>query len=235
MRTTKGATASQAGAPAAARPATVAPPASLGERVLEWITKHRQASGYAGAAIAIGIVLVVWNVTATRRSELEARTSLAGARIAFESRNLGLASSELARVRENYSGTKAAEEATLLLAQVRLLQGQTDQALQLLQGFASGASRDYRAQAYGLLGGALENSGKVAEAAQAYEQAGAAAQLDFLKAQYLSDAGRTWLATGDTARAVSTYKRIVTDLGTAAAATEATVRLGELTKGSFTP
>lgn len=211
------------------------PTQTTAERVLAWVGRHRQGSAYGGAAILVAAILVVWNISATRRSEVEARSNLANARIAFESRNMGLASSELARVRENYSGTKAAEEATLLLAQVRLSQGQTDQALQLLQDFAPGASRDYRAQGYGLLAAALENAGKLADAAQAYERAGDAASLDFMKAQYLSDAGRTWVTAGDTARAVATYRRVATDLAKTTQANEATLRLGELTKGTVTP
>jgi outer membrane PBP1 activator LpoA protein len=186
-------------------------------------------------AVLVGAALVWWNIVATRQSEAEARTNLQGARVAFESRNLGLAASELARVRENYAGTKAAEEATLLMAQVRLLQGQRDAAIQLLQTFAPGASREYRAQAYGLLGGALEDAGRGSDAAGAYERASGEASLDFLKAQYLSDAGRAWVGAGDTSRAVAAYRRITTELGETSVATEAAVRLGELTKGAITP
>ena len=51
------------------------------------------------------------------------------ARLAFEQENDPLAASEFARIRENYSGSRAAEQATLLLAQTRLLQGQAQQAL----------------------------------------------------------------------------------------------------------
>lgn len=230
LRTTKEATVPQSGGVAAGRLAPAAP--SAGERLLAWIAKHRQVSAYGAGAIVIAVALVVWNMSATRRNESEARTALANARVAFESRNYALASSELSRLRENSAGTKAAEEATLLLAQIRLQQGQPDQALQLLQDFAPGASRDYRAQAFGLLAGALENTAQLTDAAQAYERAGEAATLPFLKTQYLSDAARTWLSAGDTARAVSTYRRIVADSGDSAPATEAMVRLGELTKGA---
>ena len=216
-----------------ARPAAAAP--TNAERLFAWISKHRQASTYVGVGIVVAALLFVWNLTATRRSEAEARATLGSARVAYESRNLGLAQSELARVRENFAGTKAAEEATLLLAQVRLLQGQTAEGLQMLQDFAPSASRDYRAQAYGLLGAALENDKKFADAAQAYERAADAAPLAFMQAQYLSDAGRAWVTAGDTARGVTTYRRIVADYNSSSVAPEATVRLGELTKGAPLP
>jgi tetratricopeptide (TPR) repeat protein len=233
VRTTKEAVAPQPGTVNTARQATPAP--SAGDRLLEWIGKHRQASTYGAVVIVAVVGFLVWNISARGRTESEARSALSNARVAFESRNLGLASSELSRVRENYAGTKAAEEATLLLAQVRLLQGQADQGLQLLQDLAPDASVDYRSKAFGLLGAALENAGRVTEAAQAYERAGNAEELPFLKTQYLSEAGRAWAAAGDTARAVSIYRRIVSELGTAGGATEAQVRLGELTKGVSTP
>jgi len=236
LRTPKEAVAPPSGMGSASqRPATVGHTPTAGERVLAWIGKHRQASAYAAVAIAAAAGLVVWNIMSSGRVEAEARASLSSARMAFDSRNLAVAASELARVRENFSGSQAAEEATLLLAQVRLLQGQTDQGVQLLQEFAPGASREYRAQAYGLLAVAYENAGKLPDAAQAYEQAAGGAELDFLKAQFLSDAGRTWLAAGDTNRAISTYRRVVKDMESTTAAREATVRLGELTKGAALP
>jgi len=205
------------------------------ERVVAWFKKHPQLTSWGGVIIIAAAGLFVWNRSTTSQSEAEARASLQGARVSFESHNYGFASSELQRVRENYSGTKAAEEATLLLAQVRIGQHQNDQAVQLLQEFAPGASRDYRSQAYSLLGASLENAGRPAEAAPAYETSAEAAMLPFLKAQALADAGRAWVAAGDTARAVATYKRITTELKETGPATEAQVRIGELTKGATTP
>jgi len=133
---------------------------------------------------------------------------------------------------ENYSGTRAAQEGNILLAQVRLAQGQSQQAIDLLKEFARNAGKDYRAQAYGLLGAAYENASHPRDAADAYQRAADAAQYPFLRAQFLSDAGRAWLAAGDTAQAVTAYKTIAQQLDSTSAATEAKVRLGELTKGA---
>jgi cytochrome c-type biogenesis protein CcmH/NrfG len=83
-----------------------------------------------------------------------------------------------------------------------------------------------------LLGGAYENLGRFREAGDAYENGSAAARLDFLKAQMLSDAGRAWTYAADTAKAIATYRRIVKDFPKEGTATEAKVRLGELTKGA---
>jgi tetratricopeptide (TPR) repeat protein len=205
----------------------------LAARWWAWIQGHRQASTYGGLAIVAVAGLLWWNHISTRQSEERAGTALNEARLAFETKNYPLASSELSRVAENYSGTRAAQEATILLAQIRLLQGQSQQAIEQLKAFAPKADAAYRGQAYGLLGAAYDNVGHPAEAAAAYEQAAAASQMDFLRAQFLSDAGRAWVAAGDTAKGVAAYQSIVTKYDSLGTATEAKVRLGELTQGAW--
>ncbi len=204
----------------------------LTDRLGAWVKAHRQLSSWIAAIVVVGAVLFVWNLSTQRRSEEIASRELQGARFAFENQNLPLAASELAKVVENYSGTNAAEEARLLLANVRLLQGQPQQAVAVMKDYAPGAGSAYRAQAYGLLGAAFENMGRFREAGAAYENGSAAARLDFMKAQFLADAGRAWTVAGDTAQAVAAYQRIVKDFAKEGAASEAKVRLGELTKGT---
>jgi len=202
------------------------------ERVIAWTKAHQRLTSWIGAAILIGAILFVWTASSTRRSEAIAGRQLQGARYAFDNQNLPLAASELARIVENYSGTNAAAEARLVLAQVRLQQGQPQQAVDLLRDFAPSASATFRAQAYGLLGAAYENLGRPREAAEAYQTGSERARMDFLKAQMLSDAGRAWAAAGDTAKAIVVYRRIVDELPKESAVMEAKVRLGELTKGT---
>jgi len=69
--------------------------------------------------------------------------------------------------------------------------------------------------------------------AEAYEQAAAAAQMDFLRAQFLSDAGRAWVAAGDTTKAIAAYQTIVSRYDSLGTAVEAKVRLGELSRGAW--
>ncbi len=202
------------------------------QRVLGWTRTHRQATNWVSAILIVAAVLVVWTASSTRRSELIAGRQLQGARYAFDNSNLPLAASELARIIENYSSTNAAAEGRLLLAQVRLTQGQAQQAVELLKDWASGSGGAFRAQAFGLLGAAYENLGKAREAAEAYQNGAERARMSFLKAQMLSDAGRAWAAAGDTTKAIAAYRRIVDDMPKEPAVTEATVRLGELTKGT---
>lgn len=210
----------------------VARSASLSERSVDWVKRHVTVSLWIGGAIVLAAALFLWTQTTKTKSEDIASRELQNARFAFESQNLPLAASEFSRIIENRAGTKAAEESHLLLANVRLLQGQPQQAVEVLRDYAPGAGRAYRAQAYGLLGAAYENLGRFQEAAGAYDTGAEAAQLDFLKAQMLSDAARAWAAAGDTAKAIANYRRILKDFADAGSATEAKVRLAELTKGA---
>jgi tetratricopeptide (TPR) repeat protein len=203
--------------------------------LIAWMKAHRQTVSWIVTVLAIAAALGAWSLMSGRQTEARAARDLVAARLAFESRNYPLAGSELSRIAENYSGTRAAEEATLLLAQVRLWQGQSQLAVEQLARFAPRASRDYQAQAYGLLGAANENLGRLREAGDAYESAAKAAGMPFLRAQYLSDAGRAWVAAGDTAKGLSDYREIVTKLDSTGTVTEAKVRIGELTRGSGLP
>jgi predicted negative regulator of RcsB-dependent stress response len=212
------------------RPAPTEPAAFAG--VVEWLKNHRRAATYLAALVAISAALFLWSLLSARTEEQNASRQLEQGLLAFGSKNYPLAASVLSRVVENYSGTHAAEEGNILLAQVRLAQSQSQLAIDILKRFAPKADRNYQPQAYALLGAAYEDAAHPKDAAVAYGQAAAAAPYPFLRAQYLSDAGRAWLAAGDTAQAVAAYRTIVQQLDSTSAAGEAKVRLGELTKGA---
>ena len=206
--------------------------ASLTTRLVQWAKGHRQATAYLGIVVGVGAVLFVWNLWTTRTAERAAGARLEQARLAVDSKNFRLAASELSQLVANYSGTHAAQQATILLAQVHLGQGQNQLAIDVLKRFAPDADRAYRAQAYGLLGAAYENVAHPKEAAEAYGRAAGVARFPFLRAQFLSDAGRAWLAGGDTTQALTAYRAIVATGDSTGAAMEAKVRIGELTRGA---
>jgi len=193
-----------------------------------WVSRNKKGVIWAAAIVLVGVGLLGWRQLSNRQGERVASQRLNSARLALDSKNYPLAASELASISANYSGTRSANEATILLAQTRLGQGQSQQAIAVLKDYASGAPSEYQAQAFGLLGAAYENIGHPKEAADAYQQAAAAAGMPFLKGQFLSDAGRTWLAAGDTAHAKTAYQEIVAKLDSTAVAFEAKERLGEL-------
>ena len=200
-----------------------------------WIRSHKQVATYLAVALVVALGLFAWSFLTAKTAERSAGRQIAQARLALDSKNYPLAASVLSQVVENFSGTHAAQEASILLAQARLAQGQTQQAIDVLQRSAPKADKYFRAQSYALLGAAYENALRPKEAATAYETAAAAALYPFLRAQFLSDAGRAWLAVGDTAKALVVYRTIAEKLDSTTAAGEAKVRLGELTKGTGHP
>jgi predicted negative regulator of RcsB-dependent stress response len=195
--------------------------------------QQRLIGGVVLAVLVLG--LVIWAVWSSgRRKEEFAAQRLNQARAAAEAGNLPLASSELQRLIETYRGTDAATEAVITLNQVRMVNGQSELAAVGLRDFlAKKPPEKYLAPAYALLGTALENSKRPAEAAEAFVNASKAADLDYLKARYLIDAGRAYRAAGKTAEAQAVYRDVIQKHPKSSSFTEAQVRLAELTDGKM--
>jgi len=198
---------------------------------------YRDKWRLAGAAVFTVFLLgvVVWLVLASgRRKEEFAARSLNQARATAEAGNLPLASSELQRLIETYRGTDAATEAVITLNQVRMVNGQSELAAVGLRDFlAKKPPQKYLAPAYGLLGTALENSRRPAEAAEAFANASKSADLEYLRARYLIDAGRAYRSAGKTTEAEAVYREVIQKHSASSSFTEAQVRLAELTDGKM--
>jgi predicted negative regulator of RcsB-dependent stress response len=189
-----------------------------------------------GTKLLIGVIVVVlvaaaywlWQ-SSSRRKEAFASQELMSARASAEAGNLPLAASDLTRLIDRFGGSKAADEGVILLNQIRLVQGQRDVAINALQEFVRGSHDDHiEASAYGLLAGGLEDKGQLREAGEAYKLAAGHAELDFLKAQFLIDAGRAFAAAGDTTAARSAYAEVLDNYGRIDQAAEARVRMAEI-------
>lgn len=199
-----------------------------------WATPARRKM----VLVAAGAVVVVaaggwfWKTSAARKEAFASR-AVQQARAAAEQGNLPLAASELQKITQTYSGTRSAVEAMLVLNQVRMVNGQTELAVVGLRDFiAKNPPMEFRVPAYGLLGVALENTRKPLEAAAAYEQASAGAQIDYLKADYLLQAGRAYRDGGKPDLAIKAYQKVVDTYSKTPALNEAQVRLAEMTTGA---
>jgi predicted negative regulator of RcsB-dependent stress response len=198
-----------------------------------WLSSKRNRLIATGGAVVVVGLITALVILSGQRKEAFAIRALDQARGVAESGNLPLAASELQRVIDTYGGTRGAQEAVITLNQVRLVNGQHELAAVGLQKFLdSGADQQYRAPAYGLLGRALENASRPAEAAEAYSNASAAASTDYIRAEMLLDAGRAYRDAGETDKAIASYRKVTTDLKETPFKTEAEVRLAELTKGA---
>lgn len=195
--------------------------------------RQRQLLIAGGVVLGLGVIggYLWW---AQVNKEEYASNALENARTVADGPN-GLAASAglLQQVIERYSGTDAAQEAVLTLAQVRMINGQDQLAAAALQEFIKqGPRAKYAAPAHGLLAGALEQTGHPADAAQNYLDASQSSDLDALKAVYLVDAARAFVQAGDQPKALDALRKVVKDYSKTQAATEAGVRLAELTKGA---
>lgn len=212
-------------------PATA--PAFSSDPMAWFRARQRQLLIAGGVVLGIGVIggYLWW---AQVNKEEFAANALEQARTAADGAN-GLAASAgmLQRIIEQYNGTDAAQEAVLTLAQVRMINGQDQLAAAALQEFVKqGPRAKYAAPAHGLLGGALENTGHPVEAAQNYLAASQAADVDALRSMYLVDAARAFVLGGDTANGLDALRKVVKDYAKTPSATEAGVRLSEMTKGA---
>ena len=109
------------------------------------------------------------------------------------------------------------------------MEGQAELAISSLEELvASNPPERFRGPANSLMGTALENTGKYAEAAAAYRRASDLETVEYLKAILLLDAGRAAKQAGDTAAATAAYQEVIDKYGETAARSEAEVRLAEL-------
>jgi TolA-binding protein len=203
-------------------------PKEPADRLLEWLSTNQRNVIVTLSAIVIVAVGVWFLFEYGSRKELAAQRELDQARFATQSGNLPLAATDLSRLIGNYTGTTAASEAAILLAQVRLLQEEPSLAVEELRAALPEIDPQFEAGAYHLLGTALENLGNMREAAEAYENAARTSWYGLVSAQYLNDAARAYWLAGDTTAAVRTYRRVSDEYADAPSATEAEVRLGEL-------
>ncbi len=203
-----------------------------------WLKEHARQAIYAAVAV-VGVAVAIWlYVSSEARKEVFAVQALNKARGDAEAGDLPLAGYDLSQMIDRYGGTKAADEGAVLLGEVRLVQGgpQVDAAVKGLQSFVEKRHPDYiLGAAWSLLGGGLEQQRKYRDAAQAYRKAADAVPYDFLKAQYLLDAGRTLAIAGDSAAARAAYGEVLEKFGSLNQAAEARVRLGELGGTAPTP
>ncbi len=195
----------------------------------DWTRKNIKRVGIGAAVVVVAAGSVLAYIASERNKETFAQQALAQAWQTVEAGNMALAGNDLARLVERYGGTKAADEGFILLSELRLLSGEDEIAVKALQAFvAKGHPRYFLASAYSLLGGGFENQKKFAEAARAYRSAADYADLGFLKAQYLIDAGRAFALAKDTAAAKTALGEVLSKYNDLAQAAEARVRMAEI-------
>jgi len=199
------------------------------QRATAFAVRHRRTLTIAGGVLVVAAAVTWFMISAKSRREAFAGRALRDAQSAISAGNAALAMSDLSRLVQSYGGTAAAGEGALLLAQTRLSQGQTDEATAGLREFLDGGpDRRFAAAGYGLLGAALEQAGRYAESAEAHEAAAERWPYEYLRAQSLLEAGRTFQLAGDTGRSAAAYQRVLDQHRETPFFHEAQLRLGEV-------
>lgn len=201
--------------------------------ITAWLRTRQRALLWGGGILAL-IVFVAWFMFESgRRKQSVASEALDRARNAADQGNLAAASGEFQKISQSFSGTDAAMQAILALNQVRLQNKQGPLAVDDLRKFVgTNPPPAFGAAANRLLGTALENGTKFAEAAAAYEKSSELAVEDYLKAEALLAAGRAYRLSGNREKALAALRTVIEKYPKTASKSEAEVRLGEMTKGA---
>ncbi|MCH7714760.1 MAG: tetratricopeptide repeat protein [Gemmatimonadetes bacterium] len=204
-----------------------------GDRAIQWWAENRRRITIGGSIVFL-IGGGAWFTRSARiRQETFAEGELSQARVAAQSGNLQLAASDLGRIINLYPKTGPGQEAVILLANVHLQQSQPELAVSELRDLMLRGPEPYlEGPVAGLLGNALEELGRFAEAADAYDQAAEGVGYDLIRSMYLMEGARAAALAGDTGRAAAAYETIIEEDQDATTVGEATFRLAELRRGS---
>jgi predicted negative regulator of RcsB-dependent stress response len=202
------------------------------ESFLDWFHVNSRLVGI-GAVTVLLAGAVAWYIPRARMQKNEnADKQLQAAKQSVSAGNLQLAESDLKKVADRYAGTPAGTEAGMLLGQVRLEKGDAAAAVTGLRDLASKVGSDAgAASVHGLLGDALSQANKAAEAAAEYEKAAGLTSMPNEKAMLLAKAGHAYMAAGRPADAKKVWEAVAGQYENQALAAEARVRLGEIAAG----
>lgn len=169
------------------------------------------------ARVVIGVsvvaVLVVGGLLVWKYSQGQRRAAAAEALMALRSNpslTTAAGSAQVEAFVRRYDGTIEADEARLMLAQMRLDAGNPRAAVSGLTGLASGGS-PLAAQASMMLGSAHAQLGDRPAAIRAYEQAAEKSDLRYQRFEALGQAALQHELAGDYTAAVEAYRRVLAD------------------------
>ena len=201
------------------------------ESFIDWFQINSRWVGLGGLIVLVAAV-VAWYVPrqkAQKNENADRQLLMAKQSLAPGNQNLPLAEVDLKKVADRYEGTSAGAEAGMLLAQLKLDKGDNQGAVTYLQELTSKLKTGPNAAAArSLLGDALNQLGKPAEAAAEYERGAELTSMPNEKAYLLSKAGHAYMAGGKTPEARRIWEALATQQDNPAVAAEAHVRLGEL-------
>jgi predicted negative regulator of RcsB-dependent stress response len=204
-------------------------PQPKAESFLDWFRINSRLVSI-GAVVVIAAAFGVWfyNRSVALKND-NADKKLVAAKQSIGSGNIPLAQTDLKKVADQYAGTSAGAEAGMLLAQLKLDQGDYAGAVTSLKDLTSRiSSGPYAASLRALLGDAYVQLQKPADAAAEYERASQLTSMPNERALLMAKVGRAYAAAGNHDKARRTWEALAVQQDNQALAAEARLRLGEL-------
>jgi len=204
--------------------------ADRAQTFVDWTRVNARALTVGAVVVLVAAAGYWFYLRSQQIQSANAEKALTNAKQSMNAGNLTLAQSDLQKVYSRYGSTTAGVEAAMLLAQIDFDGNKPQDGIAILEKL-SGSSAASRVESTirGLEGDGYMQLGKPLEAAKRYESAADVSRFEAERAFQRSKAGRAYQIAGDTAKARQVWLGMVNDPTAQSMASEARVRLGELT------
>jgi predicted negative regulator of RcsB-dependent stress response len=196
---------------------------------LEWLETNKRLLTVAAAIIVVGGGgWWVYNQSRITK-ETNASKALFLAKQSLNAQNPALAKSDLEKLVGRYAGTSSGAEGVMLLAQLDYDQAKYQEGVSALEKAAKSAPQPLESAIRGLLGDGYASMKNFKAAASEYEKAADLTDHELDRASQKARAARAYAAAGDSAKSRQIWADLADNSKNPSVASEAKVRLGELT------
>lgn len=182
-------------------------------QVVLWAKRHLGALVAGAAVIIVAVLATTYAINSREARRAEASLRLEEVRQTALSGNHTLAIRDLESFIDSYSGTTAADEARILLAQSALADEEPapEKAIEILAPLTNNPKNELAVPATILLAAAYEQQENLAEAATSYMKAADRATATYQRHEAIRQAARVHEAQGDAAGAAELYQRLINE------------------------
>lgn len=184
----------------------------VAEKLLQffvWAKKNARALGIGAAVVIVAVLATIYSVNMREARRAESLVRLNEVRETALSGNTVLAIRDLEVFLTEFSGTEAAKEARIILAQLSLEEGEHTQALEALEPLVGKLDSPLGPSAAILKGVALQEAGESERALETLLQVADRAPHSYQRREALERAAQISEEIGDRAGAIGLYERLV--------------------------
>jgi predicted negative regulator of RcsB-dependent stress response len=197
--------------------------------LMDWVRANTRWLTIGAAVVVVGGGAYVVYSKSRAMKEQNAATQLFQAKQSLAAGNIVLAQSDLTKLINRYDGTSSGAEGAMMLAQIQYDQAKYQEGIAQLEKSIGSAPGPLQVSMRTLIGDGYLALKNAPAAAKAYEQAAGMTDMPIEKAGQKARAARAYMAAGDTAKARTIWAELAADTKAPSVASEAKVRLGEMT------